>query len=182
MVGLCGLVLAAGCSARSDVTIAPEDAAAPTSAGTPTGALGDTFVDPQGTYTITIGDDWTPQSGTLVKEIEVWSVASSSGFAANVNVLTQSAPGMDLQRYMDVSAQNMGDLKLVDQELIDGTNGNRLGLIEYAGVMSDRPLHFLATFDIQNDQAVVATFTADETAFASLRPTIEPFLRTLQGT
>jgi hypothetical protein len=48
--------------------------------------------------------------------------------------------------------------------------------------MSDRPLHFLATFDVHNDEAVVATFTADERTFQGLRPNIEPFLRTLQGT
>jgi hypothetical protein len=89
---------------------------------------------------------------------------------------------MDLPKYMDVSVQGMGELKLIDQQLIDGTNGNRLGLIEYSGVMSNRPLHFLATFDVVNEQAVVATFTTEESAFARQRPSVEPFLRTLQGT
>ena len=76
----------------------------------------------------------------------------------------------------------MGELKLIDHQLIDGANGNPLGLIEYSGVLSDRPLHFLSTFDVQNDQAVVATFTTNEASFDELRPNIEPFLRTLQGT
>jgi hypothetical protein len=119
MVGLCGLMVVAGCGNGSDVTIAPEEAAVPTSAGAPTDALGDVFVDPQGSYTMTIGDDWTPQSGTVAKEIEVWSVPTpSSEVAANVNVLNESALGMDLQQYTDISAKSTGELKLVDQQLI----------------------------------------------------------------
>jgi hypothetical protein len=181
--GLFAVVLLAACGVESDVTVGPAESSAPTSADAPTSGLGDQFVDPQGTYTITTGSDWTEQTGTIVKEIEVWSVAPpSNGFAANVNVLTQRAPGMDLQQYKDFSARNMGDLTLIHQAMIQGTNGNPLGLFEYSGVMSGRPLHFLAVFDVLNDQAVVATFTTDEGSFADLRPEVEPFLRTLQAT
>jgi hypothetical protein len=89
---------------------------------------------------------------------------------------------MDLQQYMDLSARNMGELTLIHQEMIEGTNGNPLGMFEYAGTMSGRSLHFLAVFDVLNSQAVVATFTTDEDSFAGLRPAVEPFLRTLQAT
>jgi hypothetical protein len=181
--GLSAALLLAACGVESDVTVGPAATSAPTSAGTPTTNAAGQFVDPQGTYTIAVGDDWTEQPSTVGKEIEVWSVAPpANGFAANVNVLTQQAPGMDLKEYEDFSARNMGELKLIDQQEIDGKNGNRLGMFEYSGVVSGQALHFLATFDVLNGHAVVATFATDESSFAELRSKVEPFLRTLQAT
>ncbi len=180
---LFGVVLLTACGVESDVTIGPVESSAPTSVDAPTAGLGTQFVDPQGTYTITIGSDWAEQSSTVGEEIEVWSLARSSDrFVANVNVLTQQAPGMDLQQYVDYSAHNMGEMTLIDHQLIDGTNGNPLGLFEYSGLISGQSLHFLAVFDVLNGRAVVATFTTDEVSFAGLRSTVEPFLRTLQAT
>jgi hypothetical protein len=180
-----GVLLLTACGVESNVTVGPVESSAPTSTDTPTTAgLGGQFVDPQGTYTITIGPDWTAKQPDAVgKEIEVWSVAPpANGFVANVNILTQAAPGMNLQQYVDFSARNMGELTLLDQQMIDGTNGNRLGLFEYSGEISGQALHFLAAFDVLNGHAVVATFATDEDSFAALRPTVEPFLRTLQAT
>jgi hypothetical protein len=148
---------------------------------------GDVYRDPQGTYTITIGSDWTETSGAMVQEIESWAVAPpSDGFADNVNVLTQAAQGLDLEQYMDLSSQNLGGLDLIEQSTIEGTNGNELGLLEYegvpAGAPSDRPLHFLATVAVQDGQAVVATLSASADTFEARRSSVEPFLRTLQAT
>ena len=65
---------------------------------------GKAFVDPQGTYLISIGSDWVEQPGAFVKEVEAWVIAEpADGFAPNVNVLTQDAPGMSVAEYLDFS-------------------------------------------------------------------------------
>jgi hypothetical protein len=143
-------------------------------------------MDPQGTYTITVGPDWTEQPSAVVKEVENWVVAPpEDGFAPNVNVLTQAAPGMDLKQYMDFSAKHLGALELIDSSTVRGTNGNTLGLVEYSGVVPTAPgrtLHFLATVDVRNGQAVVATFTAPDDSFDLEREDVEPYLLTLNAT
>ena len=139
------------------------------------------FTDPQGAYTIDIGPEWERMTTTAVKEIEQWAVADvSGGFVSNVNVLTQSAPGMDLQAYLDVSLRNTGGLNVVDSSIVQ-TAGADLGLVEFEGVAPGVTisLHFLAVFGVHDGQAVVATFTANDKEFAELRPTIEAYLRTL---
>jgi hypothetical protein len=86
---------------------------------------------------------------------------------------------------MDLSVGHLGGLKLIDSSTIVGTHGNKLGLLEYSGVLPtgpDQPLHFLATVDVRNDQAIVATFTAPEAVFAQERSDVEPYLQTLQAT
>ena len=149
---------------------------------------GKAFVDPQGTYTITIGSDWVQQPGAFVKEIESWAIAEpADGFGSNVNVLTQDAPGTSLAEYLELSLKSMGELDVIEQRIITGSNGNDLGMIEYEGVIpglaDDRSLHFLATFDVRDGVAVVATLTTvNDATFDALRPIVEPFLRSLQAT
>lgn len=149
-------------------------------------ALGVTFRDPQGGYTTRIGADWVETSGIVAKEIESWTVAPPrGGFSANVNILTQLTQGLDLDQYLYFSTANMGGYTLIDQSKVQGTNGNTLGRIEYAGQASTpvgaKSLHFLAFVDVRNGQAVVETLTAEEDAFASLRTTAEPLMLGLQA-
>ena len=151
---------------------------------------GEAFSDPQGAYTVRIGKDWGPLPGTFVDEIETWSVAEpADGFGANVNVLTQAAPGMDLSSYLDLtvdSIDTIDELTLIEASIVEGANGNQLGLIEYEGVVPGTPpgqsLSFLATFDVRDGTAVVATLTALPSNFESLRSEIEPLLMSLQRT
>lgn len=63
-----------------------------------------------------------------------------------------------------------------------GANGNSIGVLEYSGPMAGQSLHFLAVFDVRNERAVVATFTAREDSFQDLRSTSGPFLQTLRAT
>lgn len=174
-----GLVLVAGCGGSD----APDGSAA--ASGSSAVMTGTTFTDPDKTYTISVGKGWT-KAAAPAQGIEAWAVAQpAGGFAANVNVLTQAAPGLDLKGYLDASLANMGKATVVKQELVS-TDGHRLGLLEYTQTMpaggADRALHFLASFDVAGGHAVVATFTAEEPAFAGLRPTVEPYLRTLKAT
>jgi len=189
LVAVVVLSLAAGCGDGAPVASGggastPSGHSAESSTTTKSLSAGTPFVDPQNTYTITVGPDWKQQPSAVVKEIENWTVApSEDGFAPNVNVLTQAAPGMDLAEYMDFSAKHVGGIKLIDSSTVDGTNGNKLGLLEFAGTFgTNRALHSLATVDVRNDQAVVATFTAPEDAFAGERPDVQPYLLTLQAT
>jgi hypothetical protein len=168
--------LAAGCS--SDASSGRADSGQTTVGEAATGV---TFDDPQGTYTMRIDPSWVAQPGVVVKEVEDWTVGpTTNGFAPNVNVLTQDAPGLDLAGYMKFGREHMGALKLIDSKIVNGANGNELGLLEYSAPASMGKLHFLATMAVTNGQAVVATLSAEEDQFAALRDATEPYLLTLQ--
>jgi hypothetical protein len=170
----------AGCGGGSDAAAGPS-----TSAGAADVPAAAAFADPEKTYTIMIAKAWN-RAAAPARGIEAWAVAPpKGGFAANVNVLTQDAPGLDLAGYLDASLANMGTAKVVKHETVS-QGGRQLGVLEYTQTLpaggKDRPLHFLATFDVADGHAVVATLTTEEPAFAGLRPTVEPFLRTLRAT
>jgi hypothetical protein len=175
------IAVGAGCGGSST----GRDSTAESSTSVGATASGATFTDPQGTYVITVGPDWDEKPGVVVSEVENWIVAPPvGGFAPNVNVVTQAAPGMDLTQYIDFSVGHLGGFELIDSSTIDGSHGNKLGLLEYSGVSPNgpqTPLHFLATVDVRDGRAIVATFTAPEPVFAQERVGVEPFLRTLQA-
>jgi hypothetical protein len=171
----------AGCgSGDSD----PKVASITTASGPQPTVSGTTFRDPQGAYTITVPDTWTENSGALGSEIEGWFVAPRAAeFSANVNVITQAVPGLDLEEYLDGSLdaapKQMEDFRLVSRGFLTSTSGSRLGALEYTGRTSDRDLHFLVVFGVRNGHAVAATLTALPADFARLRGLTEPYLRTL---
>jgi hypothetical protein len=136
---------------------------------------------------MTVDRHWTEHSGSIVAEVEAWLVAApSNGFAANVNVLTQSAPGIDLETYLGLSTKQgpllIQGFRLVRSEVVTGTTGAPLGVIEYTGQTGGRDLSFLAVIALRQGHAVVATLTAPTALFADLRTRVEPFLLTLQAT
>jgi hypothetical protein len=154
-------------------------------ASSTTPAVGEVFEDPQGSYEIEVDPDWDAQHGTFAAEIEAWIVGDpQDGFAPNVNVLTQLAPGLDLSTYLDRSSEQgpslIPDFELLNVDVVDGI-GSDLGLLEYEGTQNGRPLHFLATVAVGDGTAVVATFTAPPDVFDESRGDIEPYLLTLRA-
>ncbi|MGD9792830.1 MAG: hypothetical protein AB7V43_05055 [Acidimicrobiia bacterium] len=146
---------------------------------------GTEFTDPDGTYTITLGPDWTEAPNRAVKEVEQWVVADvKNGFAPNVNVLTQDVGDMSLEDYIDLSVRQMTALDIIDSTVIDIGGGDQLGRIEYAGTLGTgtnrRALHFLALFMVADGEAVVATLVTGENEFDKLSAAHEPYLRTLR--
>jgi hypothetical protein len=153
----------------------------------PRSVAGNSFTDPQGTYTMSIGPEWTDLPSTMVAEVETWAVGDpDAGFTPNVNVLTQDAPGMDREEYMELSVASLEsiDAELVEHAFVTGPNGGSLGLMEYIaqppGVSGD--LHFIAVFDLRDGTAIVATYTASLERFDELRAAVEPYLLTLEAT
>ena len=149
----------------------------------PTGGV--TFTDPQGDYTMEIDPSWESFNLGGVKEVEQWAVtaAPTDGFMPNVNVLTQSVPGIDLQEYIDLSLSNLMGLTLVGTTTLE-VDGSPMGLFEFVGVApgSTMSLHFLAIVVVADGEAILVTFTAPDPLFAELRPDIEPYMRTLTMT
>ncbi len=175
----------AGCggtawSARGDIGPAPRSpAAAPI-------ATGPSFADPQGTYTMTTAPTWD-RGPSPILEVEVWHVgAAENGFTPNVNVLTQTAPGIDLAGYLALSLKQGRNLAAsfhaVGSHAITGTYGQPLGVIEYTAAPSGRNLDFLAVIALAHGHAIVATLTAPDDSFAALQTQVEPYLDTLQAT
>lgn len=158
-------------------------AAAPAPTTTP--LPGETFTDPEGDYTLLISPDWAEAFQlSPTKGIEVWKVAPVvDGFGANVNVLTQPAGGKDLQGYLDANEKAMGSMTVIDVRTVDA-GGTELGVFEYSGTPpgADRDLHFLSVISVADGTAVLATLTATEDAFTTLRPTVERYLLTLRRT
>jgi len=173
------LVACGGSDDSSDV-----DATQPSTTSTTETETG-LFKDPQGSYEMKVDPTWDPQHGTIAAEIEAWVVGQpEGGFAPNVNVLTQRAPGLDLSEYLDVSVEQgpslIADFELVERAVVDGTD-QELGVLEYTGSQNSRSLHFLATIALRDGTAVVATFTAPRDVFDELRPDVEPFLLSLRA-
>jgi hypothetical protein len=108
----------------------------------------------------------------------------SSDFTANVNVITQPVPGIDLEEYLKASAdaapKQMENFKLVSRGFLTSASGSKLGALEYTGRTSGSDLHFLAIFGVSNGRAVAATLTALPVDFPRLRTEAEPYLRTLK--
>ena len=146
-------------------------------------AIGTTYNDPEGSYAIQVDPKWEIQVGGLAQGIEVWFLGRVEGnFRPNINVLTQSAPGVNLDQYAQASVANapqfIADFALVSQAQVDAPGG-RLGMLEYTGSYQGRQLHFLAYFGVKNDRAVVATLTTPPISFTSWRGAIEPYMKTL---
>ena len=154
------------------------------SCGGGSATIGTTYNDPEGAYTIQVDPAWQIQVGAVVQGVEVWFIGPVEGdFRPNLNVLTQAAPGMSLADYTTASVANapalIADFKVVSESQIDAS-GASLEVLEYTGTAQGRQLHFLAVFGLRSDRAIVATLTTGFATFASWRPTIEPFLRTLR--
>ena len=148
--------------------------------------IGTTYNDPEGAYAIQVDSSWEIQVGTVAQGVEVWLLGPAEGdFRPNLNVLTQAAPGMSLADYTTASIANapslIADFKVVSEAQIQGSGGS-LEVLEYTGTAQGRQLHFLAVFGVHSDRAIVATLTTGGATFATWRPSVEPFLRTLRLT
>ena len=171
-------LLAAGCTGEAD-------SVSNTTAGAVEGEL---FVDPEGSYEITIRPDWVPDHGSLAVGIELWAIGEAvSGFTSNVNILTQEIPpGTGIEDYLQLSIVGAADILpefgLIRQGIVTGNDGQILAVWEYEGTPAGRPLRFLGVFGVRNSQAVVATLSAPPEVFESLHMEVEPYFLTLRLT
>ena len=158
---------------------------ASTDTGTP-GLPGQSYVDPEGAYRITVPDSWEARHGAIAEGIEVWlSGEVEDEFGPNVNVLTQTTGGMTLDEYTESSIANaptfVKDFEVLDSRRETGPNGTELAVLEYSGEAgTDRPLRFLAVWTVNDGQAVVATFTTTPERYEEQRDDVLPYLLTLE--
>ena len=172
-------------SETPETTAPTEPPASPTgSAGA--GLPGQSFVDPEGDYRITVPDDWEARHGVVAQGIETWLVAEvADAFGPNVNVLTQPVGDMTLDEYTEISiatAPNLvKDFEVLDSRTEVGPNGTELAVLEYSGEAgTDRPLRFLAVWTVHDGKAIVATFTTTPEAYEGQRDAVLPYLLTLE--
>lgn len=170
------LVAGVACGSSADAATSPEQS---TTSSLPIDE--GRFEDPQGTYSLEIHPDWQANHGTIAAETELWYVASPDDkFGPNLNVLTQVAPGMNTESYLELSVENapafLDDFELVSEEIVEGSNGRTLGSMEYTG----DDLQFLGVFAVGGDKAVVATLTAPPDRFEAIRDEVMPYLLTLE--
>jgi hypothetical protein len=127
------------------------------------------YDDPQGLYVMSISPAWVEVPGTLGPTAEFFTVQPTpDDFNNNVNILNQSADGRDLDGYLALSLDSMGDFEVVDSGKIIGSRGNTLGYIEYTGkaaITGDLPLHFLAVMSVEGDNVTLITLGATEDTF-----------------
>lgn len=171
-------------------TTAPESTdASDTSIPDGTGSRPDdavTFDDPEGLYTTDVSPEWEAQSGVVAEGIEFWTVQPTTDkFANNVNIISQSADGRDLDGYLQFSLDNMGDYEVVDSGKIIGDKGNPLGYIEFTGDVptsgAGEPLHFLALFSVEGDNVSLLTLTTTESTFNDVTDANAAYLLGLQS-
>jgi hypothetical protein len=181
-----------GSPAQSTVAAAPTappatTASLPVRTAPPVPADGVAFTDPHGTYTMTIGAAWTDISSRMAGGTKAWAVTDDSpDLTATVNVVTQAAPGLDLDAVMATSASSLlaigGDV--LDRSDVTAPDGARLGTMRYLATPAGAPgpLEFLAVFDVRGGAAVVGTLTATPDSFAAVSSDVEPYLLTLRAT
>ena len=174
------LLLAPACTTVSTDTATEAPEPTNTSARANSAIDGETFVDPQGTYSLQIAPDWQANHGTVIAEIEAWLVSTpENGFTPNVNVLTQAIPEMTLEDYLELSIEGaptfINEFELIDEGIIDSSNGHRLATMHYAS----GDMQFLGVFAVSDGQAIVATLTAPSHRFDPIRDEAMPYLQTL---
>jgi hypothetical protein len=156
--------------------------------GTTDGAVGTTFADPEGAYSITVPDEWVATHGAFAQGVESWFTGpAQDGFRPNVNVLVQVVGEMDLYAYGVLSTEGaptlIAEYELVDSRTEIGEGGTELGVMEYRGrVAAGGPLGFLAVYAISEENAIVATLTASMDTYAAQRDAWLPYLLTLEPT
>ena len=189
---------ASGTASPTPTEASPSSPAAPATAstrppgtvgpGTTDGAVGTTFVDPEGAYRITVPDEWVANHGAFAEGVESWFTGpAEGGFRPNVKVLTHVVGDMDLDAYGDLSIEGaptlIAEFELVDSRTELGEGGTELGVMEYRGrVAADGPLGFLAVYAISEENAIVATLTASVDIYAAQRDAWLPYLLTLEPT
>lgn len=146
---------------------------------------GVTFADPEGSYQMVVSNTWTASPGSVVAGIETWLVGEPvDGFASNVNALTQVVPASTtLEDYLELSIESapnfIDDFRLIRQEIVDGSEGQPLAIMEYEGAPQGETLRFLAVFGMGDGLAVVATLTTRPQDAERQTEEIEPYLLTL---
>lgn len=186
-------------TASASTTTAPEDGGASSTVATSSDApaedadapsedagAGDRFASEDGRYTIRVDPSWTRASGTFANGVEAWAVGErTDGFTPNLTVLTQKTD-LTIDQYRDLSVRQtdrlIDDAELIPtEEVVEGTAGQQLGILDYRGTTQGRELHFYAVFTPVRDGMALATFTATEDQFDELYESVEPSLLSLRA-
>ena len=146
------------------------------------------FSDPQGSYTMAIDPDWVAEHGFFTSDTEAWVVGEIEDESApNVTVITQLIdPSLSLEDHLEANIAGadlfVDDFNLVNSEIVEGTSGRQLALMDYEGEASERHFHFLSIFAVAGNEAVVVTLTTTPETFDEIRASVEPYLLTLRTT
>lgn len=153
---------------------------------TPDPAEGETFTDPQGSYVLTVAEDWRSVTARD-PETEGWAVAPKrNGFTPNVSVIAISDPeATTVDGLMDLSLEGLKAIQgfeLLERSVVVGAKGQELGVLSYSASPGAAPIFFLSYTVLRSDKVVIATLTATATTFEKLRQQVEPYLLTLEAT
>lgn len=97
---------------------------------------------------------------------------ASESFAPNINVLSQNYTGT-IKEYLDITNEELKkyNLKIIKSKITEDSI-----LIEYAGKMEGKELHFYAMAYKKNDLIYLATGTSLETQWATVSKKIIPII------
>jgi hypothetical protein len=188
ILGVIGTSLAmlTGSSANNEVTGTPPNTA---------NANVTKFRDPQGTYTLEIDPRWRATHSAARPDVESWFTGTGTlDFRDNINILSQSAGGVDLNQYMQLvvdqaekSVENyaLKEFRLVTADTLSGTTSKtptQLGVFAYTGKRGDKRFGFFFVASVAHGDAVLATLTTAQDRFDEVRTKVEPYLMTLRQT
>ena len=129
--------------------------------------------DPEYGFTLVPPPGWT-LSDTATAQVSMSAPESQNGFAANINVMVQSAPGVTLDQYAEKSLEQAHRYKgkLQSQKDVEahGRKGRQLHL---TATVKDRQLEILSTFYIINNRVYLITATASPDSFKDYLPVFE---------
>ena len=142
---------------------------------------------PHGKYSMNVAPDWVALRDVVGPKFDFWQVAvAEDGFAPNLNVGVESALGLNLNGFLDLTIKNapamLQDFAVRDRKIVRGPSGQRLGVLESTAVTHGQTLHYLSVTALGSGHFVTATLTAPEDRFTRIRTKAEPYMLSLRPT
>jgi hypothetical protein len=121
-------------------------------------AEGEMFTDPQGSYVLTVPNDWTPVTARD-PETEGGAVApKKNGFTANVSIIANDDPGAaTIDELVDLSLDGLRalpDFELLERSVVVGAKGQELGVLSCSVSPGAAPISFLSYTALRSDKVV----------------------------
>lgn len=143
------------------------------------------YVDAEGVYSLLIGPDWVVDDQSLPGTFDLWFTGvETPGFAENVNVLSESLPGVvSVSEILAASesqiAAQFANFELERSEVVVGENYPELGVLEYTGTASGVDGRFLQVFGLWDGRMVIVTVSTDASLGREGIERLEPYALTV---
>ena len=146
---------------------------------------GETYTDPNGLFRVRVHPNWERRPGGDGSEAK-WYVRSGSDRFRDALVTRAEQVGpttLDayVARAVARAKQTTSDYQLVSQRKVTLASGGPGTVVVYDGTLDGTALRYLMVVTTSADSGATATLVTQPDRFDAVRPTVEPFILTLQA-